>query len=134
MPRGIDSLQASRRRGGLVTCEPLLHGVPLAVPGVRPPVHANPSDSPHLSSPFRHVRDAQPSSEIAQRRNLAGRVGFLLGILAALIAVTLNLLRAPRPLSLGVVLLSVLIAALNIPLGIGLALLVERLSRGESER
>lgn len=80
------------------------------------------------------MRDAQPSPEIAQRRNVAGRVGFALGCLAAVIAASLNLLRAPRPLSIGVVLLSVLIAALNIPLGIGLALLVERLSRSESDR
>jgi len=79
------------------------------------------------------VRDAQPSPEIAQRRNVAGRVGFLLGCLAAVIAAAMNLARAPRPLSLGVILLSVLIAALNIPLGIGLALLVERLSRSESD-
>ena len=79
------------------------------------------------------MRDAQSSPEIAQRRNVAGRVGFLLGCLAAVIAATLNLARAPRPLGIGVVLLSVLIAALNIPLGIGLALLVERLSRSESE-
>jgi hypothetical protein len=76
----------------------------------------------------------QPSPEILQRKNVAGRVGLLLGCLAAVIAATLNLVRAPRPLSMGVILLSVLIAALNIPLGIGLALLVERLSRAESER
>ena len=56
----------------------------------------------------------------------------MLGCLAAVITSVINLVRAPRPLSLGIVVLSVLIAALNIPLGIGLALLVERLSRSQS--
>jgi hypothetical protein len=87
-----------------------------------------------ISPTVHHVRDVRPSPESAQRKSVAGRAGFLLGCLAAIIATTLNLLRAPRPLSMGVIFLSVLIAALNIPLGIGLALLVERLSRGESEK
>jgi hypothetical protein len=73
-----------------------------------------------------------PSPEAAARKSVAGRAGFALGCVAAVIAATLNLVRAPRPLSAGVILLSVLIAALNIPLGIGLGLLVEKLSRPES--
>ena len=76
----------------------------------------------------------EPSSPgtIASRQSAAGRAGFALGCLAAIITSVINLMRAPRPLSLGVVILSLLIAALNIPLGIALALLVERLSRTHS--
>jgi len=76
--------------------------------------------------------DPRSSSSTETRQNAAGRAGFVLGCLAAVITSVINLVRAPRPLSLGIVVLSVLIAALNIPLGIGLALLVERLSRSQS--
>jgi len=78
--------------------------------------------------------EPEPSSPptVEARQNAAGRAGFALGCLAAIITSVINLVRAPRPLSLGVVILSLLIAALNIPLGIGLALLVERLSRTPS--
>ena len=63
------------------------------------------------------------------RRQTAGRVGFIMGCIAAIVAATINFLRAPRPLSPGIALLIVLVAALNIPLGIGIGLLGERLSR-----
>jgi len=76
--------------------------------------------------------DPDPPTSIEARQNAAGRAGFVLGCLAAILTSAINLARAPRPLSLGIVLLSLLIAALNIPLGIGLALLVERLSRSQS--
>jgi hypothetical protein len=66
---------------------------------------------------------------IASRQGTAGRAGFALGCLAAVITSVIYLLPAPRPLSLGIVIVILLIAALNIPLGIALALLVERLSR-----
>jgi hypothetical protein len=45
------------------------------------------------------------------------------------VAASINFVRAPRPLSPGIALLIVLVAALNIPLGIGIGLLGERLSR-----
>jgi hypothetical protein len=67
--------------------------------------------------------------ELKARRQTAGRVGFIMGCIAAIVAATINFLRAPRPLSPGVALLIVLVAALNIPLGIGIGLLGERLSR-----
>ena len=63
------------------------------------------------------------------RRQTAGRVGFIVGCIAAIVAATINFVRAPRPLSPGIGLLIVLVAALNIPLGIAIGLLGERLSR-----
>ena len=63
------------------------------------------------------------------RRQMAGRVGFIMGCIAAIVAATINFVRAPRPLSAGIGLLIVLVAALNIPLGIAIGLLGERLSR-----
>ena len=63
------------------------------------------------------------------RRQMAGRVGFIMGCIAALVAALINVVRAPRPLSPGIGLLIVLVAALNIPLGIAIGLLGERLSR-----
>lgn len=71
--------------------------------------------------------------DIGARKHTFGRAGFVLGCVAAVIAALLNLRRAPQPLSLGIAVLSILIAALNVPLGIGLGLLVERLSRTRPE-
>lgn len=67
--------------------------------------------------------------ELEARRQTAGRVGFIMGCIAAIVAATINFARAPRPLSPGIGLLIVLVAALNIPLGIAIGLLGERLSR-----
>ena len=67
--------------------------------------------------------------KLKARRQTAGRIGFIMGCIAAIVAATINFVRAPRPLSPGIALLIVLIAALNIPLGIGIGLLGERLSR-----
>jgi uncharacterized membrane protein len=63
------------------------------------------------------------------RRQTAGRVGFAMGCIAAVVAMIINFVRAPRPISPGISLLIVLVAALNIPLGIAVGLLGERLSR-----
>ena len=72
-----------------------------------------------------------PSDErVRARKDIAGRVGLILGCIAAAIAAVINLSRAPRPLTLTIVLLAVLMAALNIPLGIAFGLLGERMSRG----
>jgi hypothetical protein len=73
------------------------------------------------------------AAEIAARKQAAGRIGLVMGCIAAVIAVTINLLRAPRPLTFGLVALIVLLAALNVPLGIALGLLGERLSRRPSD-
>ena len=69
------------------------------------------------------------SPELRSRRQAAGRVGFIMGCIAAIVAATINFARAPRPLSAGIGLLILVIAALNIPLGIAIGLLGERLSR-----
>jgi len=69
------------------------------------------------------------ASEFQARRQTAGRVGFAMGCVAAVVASAINFARAPRPITLGVALLIVLVAALNIPLGIAVGLLGERLSR-----
>ena len=66
---------------------------------------------------------------IKARQNVAGRFGFILGCIAAIAAATINLWRAPRPYSAASVALAVLMAALNIPFGIALGLLGERITR-----
>lgn len=73
-------------------------------------------------------------AEIRARQSAAGRFGFVLGCVAAVLAVALNLYRAPRPLDVMTVVLAVLMAALNIPLGIAFGLAGERLSRGRGPR
>ena len=80
-----------------------------------------------------HAQDPR-AAEIAARKQVAGRIGFTMGCIAAAIAVTINVMRAPRPITWGLVALIVLVAALNIPLGIGMGLLGERLSRRPSDR
>jgi uncharacterized membrane protein len=67
--------------------------------------------------------------ELKARRQTAGRVGFIMGCIAAIVAAVINFMRAPPPLSPGIAVLIVLVAALNIPLGIAIGLLGERLSR-----
>jgi hypothetical protein len=57
-----------------------------------------------------------------------------MGCVAAIVAAGINFARAPRPVTLGVGLLIVLVAALNIPLGIAVGLLGERFSRRRVER
>ncbi|HEY7236936.1 MAG TPA: hypothetical protein VH539_22440 [Gemmatimonadaceae bacterium] len=69
------------------------------------------------------------AAEFQARKQTAGRVGFAMGCVAAVVAAAINFARAPRPLTLGVTLLIVLVAALNIPLGIAVGLVGERLSR-----
>jgi hypothetical protein len=71
----------------------------------------------------------QTNDEIRSRKAAAGKFGFILGCIAAIAALAINLYRTPRPLATTPVLLAVLMAALNIPLGIGLGLLGERLTR-----
>ena len=71
----------------------------------------------------------QDDADAKARRNTAGRFGFVLGCLAAMAALGINLWRAPRPFAPLSVALAVLMAALNIPLGIALGLMAERLTR-----
>ncbi len=63
------------------------------------------------------------------RQNVAGRFGLILGCIAAFAATAVNLWRLPRPWETTSILLAVLMAALNVPLGIAFGLLGERLSR-----
>ena len=68
-------------------------------------------------------------AELKARQNIAGRFGFGIGCIAAVAALTINLWRAPRPFSTWSIVLAVLMAALNVPLGIALGLLAERITR-----
>ena len=79
-----------------------------------------------MDIPRRTDKDEQ---DIKARQNVAGRFGFVLGCVAAVAAIGINMWRAPRPWTFSSVILAVLMAALNIPLGIGLGLLYERLTR-----
>jgi len=87
-----------------------------------------------LGVPHRdHSRHEPPrgdeDQEIKARQGLAGRFGFILGCVAAVAAASINLWRAPRPFTVASVALAVLMAALNVPIGIALGLLGERLTR-----
>ena len=74
-------------------------------------------------------KESAEEREIRARKNIAGRFGFVLGCVAAVAAIGINMWRAPRPWTLSSISLAVLMAALNIPLGIGLGLLGEKLTR-----
>ena len=79
-------------------------------------------------------RKPEDDPRIKARIDVAGRFGFALGCIAAIAAVTINLIRAPRPYSFISLLLAVLMAALNVPFGIMLGLLGERLTRPRDKR
>jgi hypothetical protein len=66
---------------------------------------------------------------IKARQSVAGKFGFVLGCVAAIAAAGINLWRAPRPFTVAAVALAILMAALNIPFGIALGLLGERITR-----
>jgi hypothetical protein len=71
--------------------------------------------------------------EIEVRKNAAGRFGFILGCVAAVLAFGIELFIAPKPLSAVTTLTAGLMAALNVPFGIILGLLGERLTRAKTE-
>lgn len=73
--------------------------------------------------------DGDVDALIKARSNTAGRFGFVIGCCVALTAVVMNLWRAPRPWMWSSILLAILMAALNIPLGIALGLWAEHLTR-----
>jgi hypothetical protein len=68
--------------------------------------------------------------EIDSRKGLAGKFGFVLGCVAAVLAFGIELFIAPKPLSPMTILTAALMAAINIPLGITFGLVGERMSRG----
>jgi len=88
----------------------------------------------HTSTGMSHRSNRDREAEIKARQDAAGRFGCVLGCATALVALGINLWRAPRPWSWDAVALAVLLACLNIPLGIGLGLLAERVSRDSGER
>ena len=71
---------------------------------------------------------------IKARKSVAGRFGFILGCIAAIVAVSINLYRAPRPMTVSSTVLAVLMAALNVPLGIAFGLLGEVMTRPDELR
>jgi hypothetical protein len=77
----------------------------------------------------RHPRNPNREAVIKARQDVAGRFGFILGCIASIAAVSINLYRTPRPYELVPMALAVLMAALNMPIGIGLGLLGERVTR-----
>ena len=79
-------------------------------------------------------RKPEDDPAIKARQNAAGRTGFVLGCFAAISAVAINLARTERPYDFLSVLVAVLMAALNIPLGIMLALLAEKWTRRKPGR
>lgn len=80
------------------------------------------------------ANDVDREKQIKARKSVAGRFGFFLGCIAAFVAVSINLYRAPRPLTVSSVMLAVLMAALNVPLGIAFGLLGELMTRPDELR
>jgi hypothetical protein len=71
--------------------------------------------------------------ETRRRIDGAGRFGFVLGLVAAILAFAISVFRAPKPMSGLAVLTAALMAAINVPLGIAMALLGEKLTRGKTD-
>jgi hypothetical protein len=77
----------------------------------------------------RNPPDPERDAEIRARQDLAGKFGFTLGCIAAVIAVSLELWFTVWPLTFLSFATAVLMAALNMPFGIILGLAGERLTR-----
>jgi hypothetical protein len=73
--------------------------------------------------------DREYAALIKARQDTSGKFGFVLGCACALSAFGINLYRTPRPWSWQTLAVAALMAALNIPLGIALGLLGERMTR-----
>jgi hypothetical protein len=67
--------------------------------------------------------------EIEARKGAAGRFGFILGCVATVLAFGIELFVAPKPLLPMTIVTAGLMAALNVPLGIVLGLIGERMTR-----
>ncbi|HET9425189.1 MAG TPA: hypothetical protein VFO55_07460 [Gemmatimonadaceae bacterium] len=76
---------------------------------------------------------APDDGEIERRVNAAGRFGFVLGCVAAVLAFGISMFRAPKPVSGLGILTAALMAAINVPLGIAMALLGEKMTRGGND-
>jgi hypothetical protein len=74
-------------------------------------------------------RPPDDDPRIKARVSTAGRLGFVFGCVAAIAAITINLWRSPGERDFLTVATAVLMAALNIPLGIALGLWSEKVTR-----
>jgi drug/metabolite transporter (DMT)-like permease len=72
-------------------------------------------------------------TEIDERKSVAGKFGFILGCIAAVLAFGIELFIAPKPISAMTALTAALMAALNVPFGIALGLLGERMTRRQMD-
>ena len=74
-------------------------------------------------------RKPEDDPAIKARQDAAGRTGFILGCLAAIAALVINLARTERPYDFLSLVVAILMAALNVPFGIMLALFAEKWTR-----
>jgi hypothetical protein len=74
-------------------------------------------------------RPPDDDPRIKARVSTAGRLGFVFGCIAAIAAITINLWRSPGDRDFLTVATAVLMAALNVPLGIALGLWSEKITR-----
>jgi hypothetical protein len=74
-------------------------------------------------------RRPEDDPAIKARQDAAGKTGFVLGCIAAIAALVINLMRTERPYEFLSLLVAALMAALNVPFGIMLALLAEKWTR-----
>jgi len=83
-----------------------------------------------LRNPPNPERDAA----IKARQDFAGRTGFIFGCTAAIAAVTIMIVRADQAFTFLSLTTAVLMAALNLPIGILLGLFGERITRPKNLR
>jgi hypothetical protein len=74
-------------------------------------------------------RPPDDDPRIKARVNTAGRFGFVLGCIAAIAAIAINVWRSSGDRSFLALATAVLMAALNVPLGIALGLWGEKITR-----
>ena len=79
-------------------------------------------------------RPPEDDPRIRARQDAAGRFGFVLGCIACVAAIAINLWNSPHPWEWTGLALAVLMAALNVPLGIFLGLLGEKLTRPKRKK
>ena len=79
-------------------------------------------------------RKPEDDPAIKARQDAAGRTGFILGCFAAVAALVINLARTERPYEFLSLLVAILMAALNVPFGIMLALLAEKWTRPRTRK
>jgi hypothetical protein len=84
---------------------------------------------PGLMDILRNPPNPERDAAIKQRQDIAGRTGFIFGVTAAVAAVTIIIVRAEQPFTFLSLTTAVLMAALNMPIGIVLGLFGERVTR-----